>query len=130
MIKNMGHARYIVHAIVLIAFAIMGNARAEELAPNSIELFAGITHDDGDNKFSVGTTYERRLRGDYGLGLIGEYTKDREFLVALPVFWHPKNPWRFLIAPGLELDSGDREFLVRTGGSYEFKLTGWSFHRS
>lgn len=115
----------------LFLLALMLAAHAEEIqkedeAPNLIEAFVGITHDDSNNEFSVGATYERRLSAGFGVGGIGEYTKDREFILAVPFFWHPIESWRFLVAPGTEIDDGDHEFLVRLGGSYEIEFSGWS----
>ena len=111
---------------VLLA-AMTSAAYAEEGGrPNVFEIFVGGTHQDDDNEFSVGATYERRLDEKIGLGLTAEYTKAREYVVIVPLFWHPAEPWRFLLAPGTEIDDGENEFLVRVGGSYEFGFPGWS----
>jgi hypothetical protein len=116
---------------VLFILFLLPPAPAEELhpeseAPNLVELFVGVTHDDSDNELSVGATYERRLSAGFGVGGIGEYTADREFVLAVPFFWHPVEPWRFLVAPGTEIEDGDHEFLVRLGGSYEIEFSDWS----
>jgi hypothetical protein len=115
----------------LIFLLLLSPALAEELqqeseTPDVIELFVGLTRDDSNNEFSIGTTYEHRLSEGFGVGGIGEYTVDREFVIAVPFFWHPVEPWRFLVAPGTEIDDGDHEFLLRVGGSYEIEFTGWS----
>lgn len=100
---------------------------AGDFAPNLVEVFVGVTFDDGDGEPSLGGTYERRFNADFGAGGIAEYTDGREWVLAVPFFWHPVEPWRFLIAPGTEIDEGgDGEFLVRVGGSYDIDFTGWS----
>jgi hypothetical protein len=99
---------------------------AEDFAPNSVEAFVGVTFDDGDGELSLGGTYERRFNADFGAGGIAEYTDGREWVLAVPFFWHPIEPWRFLIAPGTEIEDGDGEFVVRVGGSYDIDFTGWS----
>ena len=73
---------------VLFTLFLLPPALAEELhpegeAPNLVELFVGVTHDDSDNELSVGATYERRLSAGFGVGGIGEYTADREFVLAV-----------------------------------------------
>lgn len=93
-------------------------------APNLVEAFVGVTFDDGDGEPSLGGTYERRFNADFGVGGIVEYTDGGEWVLAVPFFWHPVEPWRFLIAPGTEIEDGDGEFLVRVGGSYD--IDGWS----
>jgi len=109
----------------------MSAAQAEEIEPTSeslnlVEVFAGITHDDSENEFSLGATYERRLSDRFGTGVIGEFTQDREFVLVVPIFWHPVEPWRFLVGPGTVIEDGDHEFLLRVGGSYEIEFSGWS----
>jgi hypothetical protein len=94
---------------------------------NFIELFVGITHDDGENEPSLGLTYERKF-DKFGTGFIAEVTKadDRETVLALPFFWHTADPWRALVAIGTEVSDGDHSFLTRVGGSYEVEFSGWS----
>ncbi len=60
---------------------------------NFIEVFVGITHDDGENEASLGLTYERKF-DRFGTGFIIEFTKadKRETVLALPFFWHPAEP--------------------------------------
>lgn len=115
----------------LCAFASMTAAQAQEIEAegellNLIEVFAGITVEDSESEISLGATYERRFSDRFGMGVIGEFTEGREIILAVPFFWHPVEPWRFLIAPGTEMEDGDHEFLVRVGGSYEFEFSGWS----
>lgn len=102
-----------------------GSEEAEKR--NFIELFVGITHDDGDNEGSLGLTYERKF-DRFGTGIIAEFTnsESRETVLALPFFWHPAEPWRTLVAIGTEIDEGEYTFLTRVGGSYEIEFSGWS----
>ena len=118
--------------LVFLACAASAAAQAQESATeteksNFIELFVGITRDDGENEPSVGLTYEHRF-GRFGTGFIAEFTKAdrRETVLALPFFWHPADPWRTVVAIGTELSDGENSFLTRVGGSYEFEFSGWS----
>ena len=90
--------------LVFVACATGAAAQAQESGTeaedrNFIELFVGITHDDGENDPSLGLTYERRF-GRFGTGFIAEFTKAdrRETVLALPFFWHPADPWRTVVA--------------------------------
>ena len=92
-----------------------------------IEVFVGITHDDGENDPSLGVTYEHRF-GRFGTGFIAEFTKSdrRDSVLAVPFFWHPADPWRTVVAIGTEYNDGENSFLARVGGSYEIEFSGWS----
>ena len=92
-----------------------------------IEVFVGITHDDGENDPSLGVTYEHRF-GRFGTGFIAEFTKAdrRDSVLAVPFFWHPADPWRTVVAIGTEYNEGENSFLARVGGSYEIEFSGWS----
>ncbi len=100
---------------------------AEAEYSNFIELFVGITHDEGENDPSLGLTYEHRF-GQFGTGFIAEFTKAdrRETILAVPFFWHPADPWRTVVAIGTEISDGENSFLTRVGGSYEIEFSGWS----
>ena len=118
--------------LVFMACAASATAQATESGTeaedrNFIELFVGITHDDGENDPSLGLTYERRF-GTFGTGFIAEVTNSdsRETVLALPFFWHPADPWRTVVAIGTEISDGESSFLTRVGGSYEFEFSGWS----
>ncbi len=118
--------------LVFVACATGAVAQAQESGTeaedrNFIELFVGITHDDGENDPSLGLTYERRF-GRFGTGFIAEFTKAdrRETVLALPFFWHPADSWRTVVAIGTEFSDGENSFLTRVGGSYEFEFSGWS----
>lgn len=120
-------------AICLLACAAATVAQAQESGAeeaekkNFVELFVGITHDDGDNEASLGLTYERKF-GRFGTGLVAEFTKAeaRDSVLILPFFWHPAEPWRVLVGVGTEYSDSENSFLTRVGGSYEIEFSGWS----
>jgi hypothetical protein len=118
--------------LVFMACAASAAAQAAETDTEAeyrdfIEIFVGITHDEGENDPSLGLTYEHRF-GQFGTGVIAEFTKSdsRDSVLALPFFWHPADPWRMVVAIGTEYDDGENSFLTRVGGSYEFEFSGWS----
>jgi len=120
------------YILVFVACATGAAAQAQESGTeaedrNFIELFVGITHDDGENDPSLGLTYEHRF-GRFGTGFIAEFTKAdrRETVLALPFFWHPADPWCTVVAIGTEFNGGKNSILTRVGGSYEFECSGWS----
>ena len=93
-----------------------------------VELFLGNTHDEGEDGFSVGLAYERRLSELFGVGGIVEYTGGDfdMWLAGAPIFIHPFKGFRFLLAPGIEHKHGENEFLFRAGLAYEFEFDRWS----
>lgn len=97
-----------------------------DFKPNSVEVFVGGTFDDGDGEASFGLSYERRLNSAFGLGALAEYTNGREWVLAVPFNWHVTESWKLMVAPGVEFEDGDSEYLTRVGTSYEFKFSGWS----
>jgi hypothetical protein len=99
---------------------------ADKSMPDSIELFIGGTFHDHNSEASFGVSYERRLSESFGLGVLAEYTNDREWVFAVPFAWHITEPWKVMVAPGLEHGDGDNTYLTRVGTSYEFKFNGWS----
>ena len=102
-------------------------AESEVEKRNFIEVFVGVTHDNGENEASLGITYERNF-GRFGTGIIAEFTKadSRESVIALPFFWHPAEPWRTVVAVGVENSDDGDAFLTRVGASYEIEFSGWS----
>ena len=94
---------------------------------NSLELFLGATHSDGENNFSIGGIYEHRFNHALGMGGTAEYTPDEgTWVLVVPFFVHPVEPWRLTIGPGVEMHGGEEEFLFRLGGSYEFVSENWA----
>ena len=102
------------------------NAEGEAFEANSIEVFLGGTFDDGDSEASFGMSYERRLNESIGIGGIVEYTNGREWVFAVPFTIHITEPWKVVLAAGIEHEDGDNTFLTRVGTAYEFKFDGWS----
>ncbi len=118
-------------AIILLAF-ISNSSFSQEAGEgykhsNTVELFIGGTIDDNDMHASIGAAYERRHSEPFGVGALVDITAGRrDWVVAVPFFWHPQEPLRLLVAPGVDHDGSDNEFLVRLGGSYEIEFDGWS----
>ena len=96
---------------------------------NMVELFLGNTyedaHDETENGFTVGFTYERRLSGLLGVGGFYEHAAGDfdQWSIGVPLIVHPYGGWRLAFAPGLEHREGNDEFLFRTGVAYEFALS-------
>jgi hypothetical protein len=116
--------------IVCLTCAAATAAQAQEPEAekrNFIEVFVGVTHDDGENEASLGLTYERKF-SRFGTGIIAEFTKadGRESVFALPFFWHPAEPWRTVVAVGVENSDDGNSLLTRVGASYEIEFSGWS----
>ena len=97
--------------------------------PNMLEVFLGNTYEDSkhgdENGFTVGLVYERRYSDLLGIGGFYEYVAGDfdKWSIGVPLFIHPHEGWRFVLAPGLEHRHGDDEFLLRTGVAYEFELS-------
>jgi len=89
-----------------------------------VALFLGNTQDGSENGFSVGIDYEYRLTELFGIGGLVEYA-DGDFdswVAAIPLFIHPYKGFVLLVAPGLEYEDSEDEFLVRTGIAYEIEF--------
>ncbi|MFC1664531.1 hypothetical protein ACFL17_02740 [Pseudomonadota bacterium] len=93
---------------------------------NSIELFLGGTYADSETDPSIGLAYERRLNEKLGLGGIVEYTRSDEWVLAVPLYFHAAEPWKFFVVPGVEIEDEGESFLIRVGAAYEFEFQGWS----
>ena len=101
----------------------------EHFGPHRIELLLGNTHDDGENGFTIGVGYEYRISPLVGVGgLIESVTgEDREWILLVPVLFHPYKGWRFLLGPGFEGNrTKDNEFVFRVGAAYEFEIGRWA----
>ena len=116
--------------VSLILFGALSTlANAEEIHgasehQHSLSVFLGNTHENVDDEFTIGVGYERRLNEDWGMGGLIEYAggKFDSTILGIPVFFYPDRHWRFWLAPGVEIHSGDSEFLVRAGVGYEIEL--------
>ncbi|MHC4619579.1 MAG: hypothetical protein ACYTEQ_17675 [Planctomycetota bacterium] len=131
---------FLMSLLVLLLTSARTTAMAAESEPSHIwghngnhrhhlAFFLGNTQDGGKHGISTGVDYEYRLDEQFGIGGLLEYAGgDFDALVlGLPLFWHPWEPWRFVVAPGLEIKSSHTEFFIRTGVGYDFKLGGgWS----
>ena len=123
-------------AIVFVALAstLSTLAHAEEHHAsegehkNHLSLFLGNTHEEGEDEFTIGLDYERRLDEFWGIGGLVDHAGG-EFdttVLAVPLFFHPHKRWRLLLAPGVEIHNGDSEFLIRAGVGYEFEVNEWT----
>ena len=122
-------------AAVLVCFTLAStpvmaqdaeNGEGETFEANSIEVFLGGTFDDGDSEASYGMSYERRLNESIGIGGEVEYTNGREWVYLVPFTIHITEPWKVMLAGGVEHEEGENLFLSRIGTAYEFKFDGWS----
>ena len=132
----MKKAALLILLVAAFLVAIPVTIRAEEVeqtlhqeAPehrHGLELFLGNSHLGGEDGFSVGLTYEYRLSDMFGIGGFAEYAGAdfREWVFGLPLFLHPYKGLRFLVAPGIDVETeeGDSEFLLRLGVAYEFEI--------
>ena len=89
-----------------------------------LELFLGNSHEEHKDGFSAGLAYEYRLNQILGIGGLVEYVGGdfEEWIGAVPIFVHPYQGLRFLLAPGLVFEEHGTEFLFRTGLAYEFEI--------
>jgi len=107
---------------------------SEEAEPryrNKLSGFIGVTLEDEANSFTLGVDYERRLGGQFGVGVLADraFGEGRAFIIAAGLFWHPLSRVRLDIAPGIEMSGADDKtfFVLRIGADYDFELTErWS----
>jgi hypothetical protein len=99
-----------------------------EESRQALELFLGNTNEDSENGFTVGLAYGYRLTELFGAGAFWEYAADPfdKWSAAVALLIYPYKGLRFELAPGLEHDEGENEFLFRTGVAYEFEIGRWS----
>ncbi len=90
---------------------------------NRVGLFLGATTKDGHTGVTIGLEYERRLSDLIGIGAVAEGTPGgREFVGAVPVFFHPVGGLALSIGPGFSVEEGQAHFLVRFGVGWDFEL--------
>jgi hypothetical protein len=91
---------------------------------HEVTLFAGVTDDDQEVAFTLGADYEYHFTQLLGIGALVDFAFGdlRSKVFGVPVFFHPTEPWKVILAPGFETREGDNNFLVRIGGGYSFDL--------
>jgi hypothetical protein len=103
-----------------------GLAVAEEPgSPNSVEFGLGNTHtESGEDAATIWATYQRRLNSRIGVGVLGEYAfGDLDtWVVGVPLTYHAGEHWKLVLMPGVEIEDGDSETLLRIGAGYEFEM--------
>jgi len=105
------------------------DGHSEHHYSNTVELFTGMTYEDGDHGsesgFSSGVIYERHLNNLFGVGIFAEYTAGdfEKWSFGVPVFIKPYMGFRFVLAPGIDHKDSEDEFLFRAGVGYEFELS-------
>jgi hypothetical protein len=89
---------------------------------------AGIVREESEDAFTVGLDYEYRLRPLFGVGGLVEYAGgDLETtIVAGALFIHPVGGLKFILAPGVEHEGDENEFLFRAGVYYDFFFGNFS----
>jgi hypothetical protein len=111
---------------------------------NHAGLFLGATTLDDETDFTLGLDYERLtgLAGGtigYGVLLDNNFAEKNIFIVGLPVFWHPWQGLKLLVAPGYEFKEGGgtdkttgkkkkakQKYLTRVGVGYDFHVDSYS----
>ncbi|MFC1822562.1 hypothetical protein ACFL9T_07630 [Thermodesulfobacteriota bacterium] len=96
----------------------------EEDYRNRIAFFGGNTQDGSENGLSGGLSYEFFLGSHFGVGGAVEYAGGDfdSWVIIAPLFLHPYAGWGFWVAPGVEIEDGETNFLFRIGLGYEFEL--------
>jgi len=121
-------------AFTLAALLALGAAAEEsgEAHPDSehsfrnvTQLFVGGTTEHGESTVAVGISHEYRLHRYLGVGGFAEYAAGSfdKWIFGVPIYVHPWRELRLLVAPGLEHEHGEQEFLLRAGVGYEFELS-------
>jgi hypothetical protein len=96
-----------------------------------VGVFAGITHDHGEDESTAGADYEYRVPGVrfLGVGALVDHAGGEidSTVVAAAAFIHLRKRLRLLVAPGIEHSHGENESLVRAGVAYQLRLKRLSF---
>lgn len=93
-------------------------------------LFIGNTQNDSnEHGLSVGMDYEYRFNRWLGLGGLAEFAGGdfKHLLIAVPLFFHPHEQWRFVVAAGAEIYKEEdeegrkkkRAWLSRSGVNFD-----------
>ncbi len=109
-----------------------GEVGEEEEPKNEIAFSIGSTEaeedeegEKGDPDFTLAFDYERRLTKLIGVGVLVDWVAEgrREFLIGVPVFFHPWKGARFELAAVVERVREDKEYnpVLRTGFGWVFE---------
>ena len=103
-------------------------AHEEKEYRKGIALFGGNTQDGSENGASIGLEYLYRISPHFSIGGLGEYAGGDfdSWVIGIPLYVRPYAGLYFRLAPGLEFEDSETDFLFRTGLGYEFELSpGW-----
>jgi len=91
---------------------------------NRFSLFGGMTQEGSDHGASVGLEYEYRLGSYLGVGGLAEYAGGDfdSWVLGVPFFIHIYAGWVVWLAPGVEIEDSETNFLFRAGMGYEFEI--------
>jgi len=94
-----------------------------------LSMFVGNTQDGSEIGLSVGLEYEYRWTRQFGVGALAEYAGGDfdSWVVGIPFFIHPHAGWFVRLAPGIEREDSENNFLFRAGVGYDFEIMpNWS----
>ena len=115
--------------LLLSLISLDVSAETESERKNAVSVAVGNTQNGSLNGATIALGYERRLSPLIGVGGFAEYAGG-DFGVATvgaKLLMHPHAGWEFKLAPGVEFDGGERDFLFRVGVAYEFEIVPrWS----
>ena len=120
-----------------IAWAADSGSAAEghtDHHPHHIGLFVGYGTESKDDKeeegFAIGVEYEWSFTERWGVGAVFEGLGQdtiRDYLLIVPVSYHPAKRWRLFAGPGVEFTEKKDKLAFRLGAGYKFELGGaWS----
>jgi hypothetical protein len=80
--------------------------------------------DGSENGASIGLEYVYRISPLFSIGGLGEYAGGdfNSWVIGIPLYIRPYAGWFFRLAPGLEFEDSETNFLFRVGSGYEFEL--------
>ncbi len=95
---------------------------------NHVGLLLGITHEEGEDEFTIGLDYEYRFSQYFGIGALMEYVGEdaREGVGMGLLFIHPYKGFRFLAGAGVKPKAEETKFIWRLGIGYRFHMGNWS----
>jgi hypothetical protein len=98
--------------------------------PNEAPIFMGNTAKGGENSFTAGLEYERRLGGRFGAGLFLDWAAnhhEREFIVGATAVYRPGlGNLKLLAGPSLELEEHEpSKSTVEENGSGQSRVSGF-----